>query len=407
MKIAVFGGAFDPIHLGHIRLARESARRLDLDRIMLIPSSVPPHKLRRDMAAANDRLEMCRIAAGNDPLFMVSDIEIKRGGASFTADTFEELGRLYPDAELYLITGADMFLTLGTWNRFEEIAKRAVLCSVPRDGVGGDRLREYAAVLEKRGARCIILDITETAVSSTEIRRRILAGESLDGLVPPGVEEYINSRGLYRVNGDSSGNGKSVGFAESNKAFIEMIRGRLTPQRFCHSMAVAEQAARLAELYGADPQKAYTAGVLHDIMKDVGAKAQLQILDDFGIILGNAEKALPGCWHAISGAVFIEQILGVNDRDIINAVRYHTTARAGMSLLEETIYLADFTSSDRDYPDVDEMRRLAESDRREAMLYALSYTIRDLVDRGSVIHPDAIHAYNERIADKSKTDIPV
>jgi nicotinate-nucleotide adenylyltransferase len=208
------------------------------------------------------------------------------------------------------------------------------------------------------------------------------------------VEEYIAAHGLYRGAGGSR--------TGSDAQFIEIIRGRLTQRRFHHSLAVSEQAVHLAELYGADPKKAYTAGILHDIMKDTGREAQLQILGDFGIILDNVEKALPGCWHAMAGAVFIEHILHVSDRDIINAVRYHTTARAGMSLLEEIVYLADFTSADRDYPDVDKMRGLAESDKDAAMEYALSYTIRDLVGKAAAVHPDAIHAYNERIAAKRK-----
>ncbi len=394
MKIAVFGGAFDPIHLGHVRLARKFAERLRFDKVILIPSAVPPHKLRSEMGSPADRLEMCRLATRNDSLFEISDLEIKRGGASFTADTLEELSRLYQDAELYLITGADMFMTLGTWNRFKTIAEKAVLCSAPRDNADGARLREYAASLEKRGARCIIEDIPEMDVSSTEVRKRIKGNKSLSGLVPPEVEGYIWEHNLYQKTQQTE--------AGNDAQFIEIIRGRLTQKRYHHSLEVAKQAAHLAELYGEDPKKAYTAGILHDIMKDAGADAQLQILGDFGIILDSVEMALPGCWHAMAGAVFIQHILGVGDSDIINAVRYHTTARASMSLLEETIYLADFTSADRDYPDADEMRRLAQLDKDAAMEYALAYTIRDLVGKSAVIHPDAIHAYNERIAAKHK-----
>lgn len=391
MKIAVFGGAFDPIHEGHLRMARALADKLSLSRVLLIPSFVPPHKLRADMAPAEDRLAMCRLAAGDDPLFEVSDVEIRRGGASFTADTLAELDGRRPGVEWVLITGADMFLTLGTWNRFDEIARRALLCTVPRGTDDSARLRAYARELEKRGARCEIADLPPMNVSSTEIRRRVLEGESLGGMVPSAVAAYIAAHGLYRAPARAEGH---------DAQFVEIIRGRLTPRRFRHSLAVAEQAARLAPLYGADPRKAYTAGLLHDIMKDAGKDAQLQIFRDFGIILQSAEEASPGCWHAMAGAVFIEHVLHVTDRDILNAVRYHTTARAGMSPLEKTVYLADFTSADRDYPDVQTMRRLAERDADEAMLYALSYTVRDLAEKSLVIHPDAVYAYNELVVRK-------
>ena len=393
MKIGVFGGAFDPIHQGHLRLASEFAERLGFDRVILIPSSIPPHKLRGDMAPPGDRLRMCRLAVQDYPLFDVSDIELRRGGASFTADTLNELAAGMPDAELYLLTGADMFLTLGTWNRFDEIAKRAVLCAAPRNGADGAKMREYAEALKNRGARCIIEEIPEFDVSSTDIRRKIQMGESLAGLVPAPVEKYILERGLYKSAPDHSG---------SDAQFIEIIRGRLSARRFQHSLEVAKEAAKLAPLYGADPKKAYTAGILHDIMKDAGSEAQLQILRDFGIILGNAEMELPGCWHATAGAVFIEHILRFDDPDLINAVRYHTTGRAGMSALEMTVFIADFTSADRDYPDVDEMRRLSKLGIGPAMEYALAYTIRDLVDKAAVIHPDSIHAYNECISARRK-----
>lgn len=391
MKIALFGGTFDPIHEGHLRLAREFAKRLSLDRIILMPTFVPPHKLKTQMAPSADRLAMCRLAAGDDPLFAVSDLEISRGGASFTADTLASLKEKQPDAEWYLITGADMFLTLGTWNRFDEIARIAVLCAAPRCGVTAERLKEYAGELEKFGAHCEIQDIPEFEVNSTELRQRIQNGQSLEGLVPPAVGRYIAEHKLYTEQGKN---------LDLDEQFIEIIRGRLTPKRFHHSLEVAKQAVHLAAIYGADEKKARTAGILHDIMKDAGAKAQLQIFHDFGIILDNAEKASPTCWHAHAGAVFIENVLHVGDEDIINAVRYHTTGRAGMSPLEKTIFVADFTSADRDYPDSDEMRRLADIGSAPAMEYALSYTIRDLVNRAAVIHPDAIDAYNELIAAK-------
>ena len=124
-RVAVFGGTFDPIHEGHVQLALQFARRLKLDEVLLVPTFVPPHKLKADMAAAEDRLAMCRLVAAAHPKLKVSDMEITRGGASFTVDTLETLEGQYPGTEWYLITGADMFLTLGTWWRFEDIAELA------------------------------------------------------------------------------------------------------------------------------------------------------------------------------------------------------------------------------------------------------------------------------------------
>lgn len=389
-KMALFGGTFDPIHEGHVQLALEFARRLQLDRVLLVPTFVPPHKLKADMATAEDRLEMCRLVARAYPVLEVSDVEISRGGASFTVDTLETLQGQYPDTDWYLITGADMFLTLGTWWRFEDIAELAALCAAPRGAVTMEQLREYAASLERKGARCVVEDIPVLDISSTEIRRSVAEGHSLEGRVPPQVEAYIRRKNLYRPAAVSQEQ-------TPDEQFVEIIRGRESPRRFRHSLAVADEAERLAKKYGADPAKAKTAGILHDILKDAAPEAQLQIFRDFDILLDNVEKQAPKLWHAHAGAVFLEKILGVRDEDILRAVRYHTTARAGMSLLEKVLYLADFTSADRDYPDVDEMRRRVELGIEPAMEYALTYSIRDLLDKRQAVHPDTLAAYNELV----------
>lgn len=396
MRIALFGGTFDPIHNGHIRLAREFAACLHLDRVLLMPTFVPPHKLKAGMAPAEDRLTMCRLAAQGETLLSVSDLEIRRGGASFTADTLETLAAEYPEAQWALITGADMFLTLGTWNRFPSIARRALLCAAPRPPVTMERLRIYAAELERQGARCALVEMEPVDLSSTAVRERVRRGEALAGMVPPAGERYIKERGLYTREEEKQSMGR-------DEQFIEIIRGRLTPSRFRHSLAVADQAEKLASLYGADPKKARTAGILHDILKDASGEEQLQILRDFGILLDSVEKHAPKLWHAKAGAAFLEHILGIDDRELLDAVRYHTTGRAGMTPLDRVLYLADFTSADRDYPDVDVLRALTLQDERAAMIYALDYSIRELLDKQAAIHPDTFAAYNEyRIAEAEK-----
>lgn len=130
----------------------------------------------------------------------------------------------------------------------------------------------------------------------------------------------------------------------------------------------------------------------------------MQIFQDFAILLDNVEQQAPKLWHARAGALFIEKVLGVTDPDILAAVRYHTTARAGMSPLEKVLFIADFTSADRDYKDVDVMRRLADEGLSQAMLYALSYTIRDLVKKQAAIHPDTLAAYNEQTISASSSN---
>lgn len=177
--------------------------------------------------------------------------------------------------------------------------------------------------------------------------------------------------------------------------YKELLRSRLNEKRYIHSLAVADEAMRLAEIYGADKSKAYLAGLLHDITKNAGSEEHFSIFSAYDIKLNDVELSAEKLWHAISGAAYIEHFLGIDDSEIVKAVRYHTTAKADMSLLETVLYLADFTSRDRDYDDVDIMRRLVDKSLNEALLYALSYTINELLEKGAPIHQDTVSAYNE------------
>ncbi len=169
----------------------------------------------------------------------------------------------------------------------------------------------------------------------------------------------------------------------------------LSDYRRVHSLNVSEEAVRFAEKYGADVEKARLAGLLHDITKETDGDKQLQIIKKGGIILSETEKRSPKLWHAISGACRVRDELGIDDPDIFNAIRFHTTGRAGMSLLEKVVFLADFTSAERDYPDIDVIREHAENSLEDGMLYGIVFTLSRLVGRKALISPDALAAYNE------------
>ncbi len=385
-RCGLFGGTFDPIHCGHVALVRALMRELALDEVVLMPTAQPPHKLKNGMASAEHRLAMCRLAVEDIDGVRVSDWELRQGGVSFTVDTLTHLTAEVPDTQWYLFVGADMFLSVDTWFRFPDIAAMAVLCAVPRGDVSTEALRKKAVSLEARGARCVVADMASVDVSSTALRECIRNGEETGGLLPSAVEAYIMNNRLYIEDNGSPATDEQI---------TAILRRRLKPKRFEHSLAVAEEAVRLAVRYGVDPQKARTAGLLHDIMKNTPPEDQLQVLDNFGVPMSDVERGAEKLYHAMSGAAFAEHVLGITDRDVLNAVRYHTTARACMSPLEQVLYLADFTSADRDYDDVDVMRRLVDVSMEEAMAYALSYTIKDLVKKKKPIHPDTVAAFND------------
>ena len=178
---------------------------------------------------------------------------------------------------------------------------------------------------------------------------------------------------------------------------ITAIREKLSHKRFIHSLNVADEAEHLAKKWGADPERARIAGLLHDIMKDTPPEEQLQILAKFGIMLDNVQKKEGKLLHAITGAAYIERVLRVDDPDIVNAVRYHTTGRRGMTILEKVLFLADFISADRDYEGVEPLRNAVSRGLKDGMLQSLQFTIGDLAARLCAIHPDTVDAYNEEI----------
>lgn len=179
------------------------------------------------------------------------------------------------------------------------------------------------------------------------------------------------------------------------QSYIELIKSKLSPYRFNHSVEVAKSAVYLAEKYGGDSEKMYLAGLLHDVLKEAGREETFFYVNKYEMELTKLEEVTPKLWHAMTGAEFIRNELGIDDEEIITAVRYHTTGRGNMTLSEKILFIADFISADRDYNGADEMRQRAEVSLEHAMDMGLSFTITDLVENGRPVHPDTIDAYND------------
>ncbi|MBR5441685.1 MAG: bis(5'-nucleosyl)-tetraphosphatase (symmetrical) YqeK [Clostridia bacterium] len=180
--------------------------------------------------------------------------------------------------------------------------------------------------------------------------------------------------------------------------YTEILRGRLTERRFVHSLNVADSSRELAEIYGYDPDKAYTAGLIHDCCKDEPAGLQLSYMLGNGAQLTECEINTAKLYHSICGSIYIQKEFGIDDVEMINAVRYHTTGRKNMSLLEKIVFIADFISAERDYNGVEIMREKAARSLDEAIVEGLSFTIKDLIDAGRIVHTDTLDAYNDAIA---------
>lgn len=181
---------------------------------------------------------------------------------------------------------------------------------------------------------------------------------------------------------------------ERNAEFLEILKTRLIPKRLYHSICVAEQAQHLADIFGADREKSYTAGLIHDIMRYETAEKMIELIEGDGQILTESEKKITVTLHAIAGEVYLRKHLNVTDEEILSAVRWHTTGKENMSLLEKIIYVADLTSEDREYPDIKEVRQMAEESLDKTCLRGLSFTIEDNIKKNRPIHIDTVKAYN-------------
>jgi nicotinate-nucleotide adenylyltransferase len=192
VRIGVFGGTFDPPHVGHLLLASDALESLRLDRLIFVPTGSQPLKVDAPpVASARDRLEMVRLAVADDACYTVDDTEINRKGLSYTVDTLEHLRERYPGAQVFLLVGQDALATFGKWRNPERIRELATLAVMGRTGT-------EAARVETAAEGVLTVSTRRVDVSSTEIRERLRAEKSIKGFVPESVERFIEARGLYR-----------------------------------------------------------------------------------------------------------------------------------------------------------------------------------------------------------------
>lgn len=198
MRLGVFGGTFDPPHVGHLLLASDAVERLPLDRVVFVPAAQQPLKGRAGASAA-DRLAMTRLLAADDPRFAVDPVEVTRGGLSFMVDTLAELRRRHAGAALFLLLGADAVARVPEWRAVDQVLAAARLVVVARAGDAAGAVPPAVAAMAAAGAGPpLVLDARRMDVSSTEIRERLAAGRPVRGFVSDAVAAYIAAHGLYR-----------------------------------------------------------------------------------------------------------------------------------------------------------------------------------------------------------------
>lgn len=383
-RIGVFGGSFNPPHMGHMLAVREFQRKLGLDMVLLIPAAVPPHKsLSANSPDAQTRYEMTRLTAQTLSNAQALDIELMREGRSYTADTLDELHRRYPYDELFLLMGTDMLLSFEAWRQPERIAALATLAVAHRDADDPRRLASCAARLQKKlQARIEFVQNEFLPHSSTSVRA-LLAFGCAQAYLPEPVFSYIVSNGLYLTAQPLA----KLPFASLRETSLCLHKS----VRVAHVIGCSETAEALARHYGANEEDAKRAGILHDITKALNPQDQLHLCDSYGIILNHFQRKHPKLLHAVTGAAVARRIFGESDA-VCEAIRWHTTGKAEMSTLEKIIYLADYTEPNRLFDGVDKLRRLTWTDLDAAMHLGLQMTVAQLTLRGSEIDPNSLAA---------------
>ena len=385
-RIAIFGGSFNPPHRGHLTSALAAAEQLRPDRFLIMPDHLPPHKVMSPASPTpQQRLELCRLGFASVPGAEVSDVEVARGGKSYTADTLRQLRTLWPDASFFLLVGTDMLQTLDRWYDSAYIFSQCTVAAFRRAAEDSGAVTEAADRLSALGARVRLISTRPYPAHSTDIREALKARGGTE-LLTDEVYAYIIKYRLYSAQ---------VDFDWLRRRSFAMLK----PSRIPHVRGCEEEAVRLAARWGADPEEAAEAAILHDCTKKERIAEQLRLCEAYGVEIDAMERRSEKLLHARTGAAVAEHEFGCAP-SIVSAIRWHTTGRPAMSLLEKIIYMADYIEPTRDFPGVEKLRTLAYEDLDRAMLLGFEMSLEDIRSRGNEAHPSTLEAlayYRERV----------
>ena len=369
MKIAIFGGSFDPVHAEHVNMVKAAQAALGTDKVIVIPAFTPPHKQDRALAAPQDRLNMAKLAFAGVKNCEVSAYELNAGGTSYTYLTLGYFKEKYPDARLYFLVGADMLKDFYTWKQPETILSLAELVACNREGEKVNFSAEQMRFFAKFRKKFLSIEYTGRDISSTKARVLAAFGEDLKPYLPFDVIDYIEANELYRIRG------------------VKEALAYLKPSRRKHTLGVALTAAKYAAKYKLPERKVILAAALHDVAKNMPQTAPE--LAGFAL----QEEVPAPVLHQYAGAYVAEHSLGIDDEDVLNAVRYHTSGRPNMSDLEKLIFLSDMLEPGRDFKGIEKLRRALENDLNECMYLSLKHELKYLKRGGGTIYPLTFKAY--------------
>ncbi len=374
-KVAIMGGTFNPIHFGHLILAQNIKEMFQIDKIIFIPTGNSPHK--NTLLNAEHRYNMTKLAIEDNDDFLISDIEISKKEKCYTIDTLKQIkSMLNKEATLYFITGTDSINQINTWKEYEKLFDYASFIAVERLGykINEDLLKNDKIHFCKT---------QYIQISSTDIRERLYNNKNVSYLLPKNVLKYILENNLYKCD-----------YFNKYNSYVQKLKLNLNEKRFNHSLEVAKEAKKLANNYNIDEEKAFLAGLLHDCAKCFSIEQIQKTAMDNNYTLDAVVKIQPELAHSFLGYFVAKNEYNIKDEDILNAIKYHTTGKKDMSMLEKIIYIADYIEPTRTYfKELDMARFLAYQDLNKAMAYILQNVIILNKSKNRLIHPLSIEAF--------------
>ena len=394
-SIAIMGGTFDPIHYGHLATAEAVLHRFNVDKIIFMPTghSYMKENGEGEKVTPNEqRFMMTSLATVRNKNFLTSRIEIDRKGKTYTVDTIEEIRKLCgPDVHIYFITGADAIEQIMTWKNPEKLFSLCDFIAVTRPGYNKNKLyEEIGEIMGKYKSRIYYMQVPALEISSSDIRKRVAAGQPIKYLLPESVEEYIEKFGLYKKPVKSE-----VKFMLDKNVMQEKLQSSLSIKRYIHTLGVVKEAKKLAKIYGNEEtkDKAEVAALLHDCAKDYPLELKKRLCKEYHIELDDIIKSQMDLAHPLLGAEVAKREYLVDDEEILNAIKYHTTGKRKMSLLDKIVFIADYIEENRKpFEGLEEARRLAYIDLDLAMKFILEHTIEYVNERNMKLHPLSVEA---------------
>lgn len=398
MRIGISGGTFDPVHKGHIESALAARNALQLDRVIFVPGGEPPHKLDRRITAPEDRLAMLNAAIAPYEDFFVSDYEIRKLTYSYSIDTVRYFIQEYGSkTELFYITGADVVGELEHWKDCSELFRLCRFAVLMRPGYDRAQFQKDIERQRQSGARIYPVDGPQINISSEEIRSAVRQGQIADvaEYLPGSVQCYIEEHQLYQ---------KLMAFDEEYA--LRNMKIRLKPERYAHTLRVAEEARRIGIQFGIDPEKCRIAGLLHDCGKDV-TEHQLHWLAPELIPLGCPENGgNPAIVHGPAGAVIANKKYGIMDCEILEAIRCHVTGAPDMGPVAQAVFIADYTEPGRvggAFHRIRQALKQAECSSEGlsgAVVMACDESIKYVISKGQVLHSAVLETRNSFLMKK-------